>query len=149
MTEIAALTTSELVSEAFGKAKELDKSHPDISCLLRALAVRLDVRQAIVKTSTDFNVERFEPDYMMQMNHEMAYMRQSDSGQYVRYAELAIYLEQNVHMKMVQTSLSLALDLPGVKSFAAEVIDRVLNGPTPGMEGYPCVRQPIRSQLDS
>lgn len=149
MAEVAALTTSELVSEAFGKAKELDKSFPDISCLLRALAIRLDIRQAIVKASPDVLVERFQPDYMMQMNHEMAYMRSCPNGQYVKFEELAIYMEQNAHMKMVQTTLSLALDLPGKKSFANEVINRVLNGPTPGMEGFPCKRLPMQSQLDS
>ena len=149
MAEVAALTTSELVSEAFGKAKELDKFSPETASLLRALAIRLDVRQAIVKASPDALVARYEPDYMMQMNHEMAFMRRCEHGQYVKYEELAIFMEQNVHMKMVQTTLSLALDLPGVKSFAAEVIDRVLNGATPGMEGYPCVRQPMTSQLDS
>lgn len=149
MAEVAELTTSELVSEAYGKAKELDKSFPDISCLLRALSVRLDIRQALVKASPDSQVERFQPDYMMQMNHEMAYMRSCPNGQYVKFDLLATYIEQNAHLKMVQTTLSIALDLPGEKSFANEVINRVMNGPTPGMEGFPCRRQPMPSQLDS
>lgn len=125
--EVGTLTTPELVKEAHGKARELERSFPDICHLLRALATRLDVRNVLAASVCKSNVTRYEPDYRMQMNHELAFMRECPEGRYARFDALADLIEQNAHLHLMQTTISLALNLPGKRNFSAEVIERALN----------------------
>ncbi|MEI2602709.1 hypothetical protein V8O11_02650 [Erwinia aphidicola] len=124
--EVGTLTTPELVKEAHGKAREIEHSFPDICQLLRALATRLDVRNVLASSVCKSNVTRYEPDYQMQMNHELAFMRECPAGRYARFDVLADLIEQNAHLHLMQTTISLALDLPGTRNFSAEVIERVV-----------------------
>lgn len=124
--EVGTLTTPELVKEAYGKARELEHSFPDISQLLRALATRLDVRNVLAAAACKSNVKRFEPDYQIQMNHELAFMRECPAGRYVQFDVLADLVEQNAHLHLIQTTIALALNLPGQRNFSAEVIERVV-----------------------
>jgi len=123
---VGTLTTPELVKEAHGKARELEHSFPDISQLLRALATRLDVRNVLAAAVCKSSVTRYEPDYQMQMNHELAFMRECPAGRYVQFDVLADLIEQNAHLHLLQTTISLALNLPGQRNFSAEVIERVV-----------------------
>lgn len=122
---VGTLTTPELVKEAYGKARELEHSFPDISQLLRALATRLDVRNVLAAAVCKSSVTRYEPDYQMQMNHELAFMRECPAGRYVQFDVLADLIEQNAHLHLLQTTISLALNLPGQRNFSAEVIEHV------------------------
>ena len=124
--EVGTLTTPELVKEAYGKARELEHSFPDISHLLSALATRLDVRNVLAAAVCKSSVKRFEPDYQMQMNHELAFMRECPAGRYVQFDVLADLIEQNAHLHLIQTTIALALNLPGQRNFSAEVIERVV-----------------------
>ncbi|MCS3605289.1 hypothetical protein [Erwinia rhapontici] len=124
--EVGTLTTPELVKEAYGKARELEHSFPDISQLMRALATRLDVRNVLAAAVCKSNVKRLEPDYQIQMNHELAFMRECPAGRYVQFDVLADLIEQNAHLHLIQTTIALALNLPGQRNFSAEVIERVV-----------------------
>jgi len=60
------------------------------------------------------------------MNHELAFMRECPAGRYVQFDVLADLVEQNAHLHLIQTTIALALNLPGQRNFSAEVIERVV-----------------------
>jgi len=102
-TALLDMPIAELVKEAYGKAEELKVSFPDISALLRTAAGRIDVFNALLVLSSSVNVQRYSPDYLMHMNHEMAYMRPSDNGTFVSMADyVALMKERNELINKLQ-----------------------------------------------
>jgi len=41
----------------------------------------------------------------MQMNHELAFMRECPGGRYARFDALADLIEQNAHLRLMQTTI--------------------------------------------
>lgn len=104
--EVRTLATPELVKQAYSKAREIEKSEPETGLLLRALAMRLDVRNALATLVNKENVQRFEPHYQMHMNHEMVFMRPCPTGGYVQFDVLAGFMGHNTYLQQQINALA-------------------------------------------